>query len=219
MHKFLKMTFLAALAVPMLLLAAAEDDYVPVGTRPPKSAAFLLKRNAACCFCFKPHSSFAPTQYQIVDVFISGDVGFGDGFLELQDGTRWKFSSYDNDKVAEWYPGDHIMITQNTSWVGNNYYKLINQTRGGRYIETNVIRGPKRGGEHTRYIASIDFHKGRVILSDNTYWDFDPSDASTFREWAPQDAILIGRNSGWGHDGLLININMNVNQPVRARQY
>lgn len=204
MAKFLNSILLTVLAV---FLFAGEKD-LPFRTCPPKPHV------ATCCF----GSAHTPaTSHWLNAIHFSPPENPSDSFIQLEDESVWRFSSYDNSKVARWQRYDPIAITQNTRFFGVHTYKLVN--KDGSSVEVSLHLGPKNGGDFSRYITSIDFHKGIVFLNDNTYWEICPADTSVFRDWALYDTIITGFNSGGSssHESLLINVNMNTH--LRSTQY
>jgi hypothetical protein len=56
-------------------------------------------------------------------------------------------------------------------------------------------------------------------MGEKTHWDISSGDASMLREWAPNDYVIIGYNSGWDSSCECILINVNMNSTVRAKQF
>jgi hypothetical protein len=100
---------------------------------------------------------------------------------ELEDGSIWKISLYDQSKLAQWHPNDPLSVTQNAKWFSSYNYRWINH-RSGECIETNLISNGA-----ALFLTAIDHQT--LTLSNQTTWTFkDPCD------WPSSLPVLIGDN-------------------------
>ena len=138
--------------------------------------------------------------------------------IELEDGSVWSINSFDSYKTLRWRTNDPLIITQNSRWFASYDYKIVNQYTETA-IEANLLLGPVRNGEYTRYILSLDPVRGEIVLNDATRWEVSADDASTFLSWIENDPIIVGYNSGEDSscNGILINVSMN--DFVRTKQF
>jgi hypothetical protein len=138
--------------------------------------------------------------------------------IEIEDGSWWKISSSDSYTALSWRPGDQVSITPNSGWFSSYTYCLTNRNTGS-YVKANLNVGPVAYGANSHWINSIDYLTGHVFLENGTCWCISNNDSYIFREWAPNDCIIIGLNDSWftSYDHILINVNMNTF--LRAKQY
>lgn len=158
-----------------------------------------------------PHNS-AASYHRITTMSVYGDS------VEIEDGSWWKIASNDSSTVFSWRQGDSVVITPNNSFFSSyNYYITNEQTR--TYVKANLNVGPIAFGQYSHWITSVDPVGGHVYLENNSCWCISNGDAHVFRDWAPNDAIIIGINDSWfsSYDHILINVNMNTY--VRAKLY
>lgn len=216
----MKSLSLLVLLLPTLILAENQEEngHENVGARTPvivePTEVEETESQASCGFIFDrfPQPYFSNNVHSIATISSLCDL------LAIEDGSTWKLSGYDNYRALNWRSGDTVMITQNNRWFTIYPYRIVNQTTGSS-IETSLFQGPHKNGEYSRYIQEIDFIRGLVMLNDNSYWEISLSDASAFKQWAANDSIIIGYNSGWdtSYEGLIINVTMNNN--ARARKF
>ncbi len=131
--------------------------------------------------------------------------------IEIEDGSIWKISTYDQKRINSWRYYHVLTIAQNTSWFSSYQYRIINHSLNDS-VEANLILGPFENEPNTHTIISIDLLRKQILLSNNTIWQVISSDASTFRKWQIQDTIIVGQNAGRSattFPALLINVNMN----------
>lgn len=207
---YLKTFFLAAMIAPMLSFGA-EENYL-VGERATKFNGEMQEGGSKSIFSQYPPVYYPPAVHCLKSVSVLGDS------VEIEDGSVWKISSFDADKVRYWKSTDVILITQNHSWFSKYKYKLVNETIGSS-LEAKLHLGPSKRSEYIRYVIETDIRDGIAILNDGTRWKVSSLDKHLFKEWELNDAVIIGYNSGWDSDcqGLLINVAMN--QPIRAEQF
>jgi hypothetical protein len=118
--------------------------------------------------------------------------------------------------VRSWKTNDPITISQNASWFGSAEYKIINLNDNSS-VEVRGHKGPKKNGDYTRYIRSLDWNSYQVTLNDGSSWQMSSWDFLWMnRDWALNDCIIIGINSGWDNSTPAILINVNLNKFVRA---
>ncbi|MES2272711.1 MAG: hypothetical protein V4487_00765 [Chlamydiota bacterium] len=196
---------------------------------------YAPKEDARCGFIF---DRYPPVYYPSSVHWLAAVSALGDS-VEIEDGSVWKINSYDSFKALNWHGNEPLVITQNHRWFSSYNYRLINKNTGST-LEVNLFLGPVKNGEYTRYIvpsspvisgdilvdidgnvlAPFNPNSGLIMLSDNTHWELDPSDSSIYRDWAFNDAIIIGSNTGRHSDRYeCILINVNMNNHVRAKQY
>lgn len=203
--------FIALLILPFLNFANEESPRYPFAVRTAaeqkKEGSFQHLRN------YYPPVYYGPGEHCIVGVSAFGDS------LEIEDGSQWKIAPYDKSIIESWSTQDPILIIQNNSWFSPYSYRIVNPATHTS-IAANLFQGPFQNGAYTRYIMAIDPMRGEVRLNDQTKWQIAWNDYEIFREWQPNDAIIIGYNSGWNSSlchGLLINVTLN--RCVRAEQF
>lgn len=206
--------FAASCLLPLLSFANEEkaNQHLPVGAR---ESVVEKKKESSSNFLinYYPPVYYGPAEHCIVGVSAFGDT------LEIEDGSQWKIAPYDKAKTSNWGMQDPILITQNHTWFSPYNYRIVNPATQSS-IEANLFLGPIQNGAYTRYVMSIYPIQDSIILNDQTRWKICSFDLAEFQEWRPQDAIIIGYNSGWNASycqGLLINVTLN--QCVRAEQY
>lgn len=138
--------------------------------------------------------------------------------IQLEDGSWWEISKSDANKVLGWANGDPLAIIPNTSWFSSHTYYLTNRDKG-TYVKANLSVGPVAYGDFTHWIGSVDLNTGHVFLDNGSCWCISSSDSKVFREWAPNDTIIIGYNDSWFSSYNYILINVNMNNYLRAKQY
>lgn len=138
--------------------------------------------------------------------------------IEIEDGSWWKIASGDSHTTQYWRPGDILIVTPNRGWFSSYYYCITNKNNGSS-VRANLNVGPLAFGPNTHWINSVDQVTGHVFLDNGTCWCISNKDAYIFRNWAPNDTIIVGLNDSWfsSYDHILINVNMNTY--VRAKQY
>jgi hypothetical protein len=215
-HSYLKSFFIATLAFPMLTFADeyAEKEHYPVAIRNPMAQTELEIQEGSQKFFSK---RYPPVYFPSGAHCLSSISAFGDS-LELEDGSTWKISHYDAKKVLSWGAQDPIIITQNHRWFSDFNYRIINQSTGSS-LEANLQFGPIKNGPYTRYVTSLDFARGEVILSDQTRWQISDDGIYNFNNWMLLDAVIIGSNSGWDSSCEALLINVTMNESVTAQQF
>lgn len=160
-----------------------------------------------------PPFYFPSSTHWLSSVSILGDS------LEIEDGSFWKIASGDEYKILYWQASDPLVITQNTNWFSYYDYKIINKADGS-VVYANLSIGPIVDGEYTHWIVDINYARGEIILEDYSHWKVCSADDYLFDEWALNDTLIIGVNSGW-HSSIseYILINVNMNNYIRASQY
>jgi|GEM_PF-6940330 len=138
--------------------------------------------------------------------------------VTIEDGSVWKVKNSDLYRLLNWQPNDFMFITQNKSWFSSYSYRLINHTTK-ESVEAFLYEGPVINGEFTNFVFAMDLDVGEIVFDDNTVWDLCEADYSTYRNWAINDTIIIGINTGWRSEYTHILINVNTDNWVRARLY
>jgi hypothetical protein len=218
----LKTLVLGSLLIPTFLIG--EEEHIPVGTRPTSQTAIQTeeeecKQEAQCGFIFDRYSPsvyYSFSYHLLTSVML--DANGEPSTIALEDGSNWRVHSSDGYKALNWSSQDPLIITQNHRWFATFPYKIINKNTGNS-IEAELKMGPFSGGVYTYYVADMDPIQGEALLTNGSRWEISSRDLSTFREWAIEDCIMFGTNSGGdsSYDTLLINVTMNNN--VRAKQY
>ncbi len=212
----LKSLAVLTLIAPAFLVAQDHED---IGTRKPTQENVQEEprgdgEEAQCNFLFDRYPQvYVPNNiHTLVAVSALGDT------VEIEDGSVWKVSTYDGSRAQGWRSTDPLMITQNNRWFSSYAYRIVNQNTNTS-IEANLFLGPIKHGQYSRYISDMDTTRGLIKLTDTTHWEISSGDLAIFRDWAVNDSIIIGYNSGWdsSSEGLLINVTMN--NYVRARQF
>lgn len=221
---------LASLFATRFVGAQESSSHIDIGTRPAsKEATAQMEENRQAllsaeewtsekkAFCGTSLDHFPPVYYPSSYHWLVGVSVVGDS-VELENGSVWRTSPYDGRKALSWRVSDPLAITQNTSWFSRYTYRIINKNTHSS-IEADLFLGPIQNGEYTLYVVALDGNRGEMMLTDNSHWEVCPSDAPIFSNWAINDAIIIGFNSGWesNYEGLLINVT--TNNFVRAKQY
>ncbi len=196
----MKTSFLKFFLLPLIL--SAEITSLPSDAE--ESCGFLFNR-------------YPPVYYSSAIHWLNAVSSLGET-VEIEDGSVWQVSRHDAYKALHWRSDDPLMITQNHRWFSRYTYRIVN-TNTGSSLEADLQLGPIQNGEHTRYIVELNPWEGVLTLSDNTHWQISSYDGSTFRDWALDDAIIIGYNSGWDSHCESILINVNMNNFLRAKQF
>lgn len=227
---------LAALLAPLFLLAQETGSHVAVGERQPpteemrilpfeeenisdeSSSNERVKNDGFFAYIF---DSYPTTYYPASIHWLSAVAAFGDS-VELEDGSTWKVSSYDQYKANNWRAEDPLVITQNHRWFSKYNYRIINKTSGAA-VEANLYFGPIKNGPHTLYVTSIDSVKNTINAingkNEITHWEVCAKDWLAFSDWDLNDAIIVGYNSGWDSSYECILLNVNMDNFVRAKQF
>lgn len=213
-----------SLFLPSVLLA----DHAEVGTRADEEVAIVEQAaplpeeegtlETLNYFDVRPQVLYSDSHHWLTCVTV---LDSGEYTLELEDGSAWKVGHTDGSEALYWKTRDPLTITQNNRWFSKYNYRIINKTNGVS-VEANLFLGPILLGEYSRYITSINYERGEIMLSDYTHWEVPYSDYSLFKKWAINDYVILGTNSGnyfWesAADALLINVKMN--NCVRAKQF
>lgn len=193
--------------------------------------------------------SSIPTRYFLEDThsFISGSTHRKT--LVLEDGSTWRVENSDVKKILNWKSGlprenltledlhnrelvinnkkkkkpDILFITQNGSWLSNYPIKIINYTRN-ESIEVGLIPGgePIKDGKYTNTLMGLDRDESIIYLQgleNNTVWDLCEADYMTYRNWAIEDRIIIGINSGYRTSYTHILFNADTQSWVRVKPH
>lgn len=229
-HKILRLALLAILS-PLFLLADNDTQNITVGERQknvekttldslPAEENITHKEEYDSClgYIFDAYPSIS---YPASIHWLASVSAFGDS-VELEDGSVWKVSSYDQYKASYWLSQDPLIITQNHKWFSNYNYRIINKNSGAS-LDANLRFGPIKNGSYTLYISFIDKNNKTLNLirgnDEITHWEICSFDEHLFHDWELSDAIILGQNSGWSsqYESILINVNMNTF--VRAKQF
>lgn len=227
---------LAALLTPFFLLGSETDAHVAVGERQASTEEMRIlpveeesiNDESASSERVKNDGFFAyvfdsyPTSYYPASIhWLSGVAAFGDS-IELEDGSTWKVSSYDQYKANNWRSEDPLVITQNHRWFSKYNYRVINKSSGAS-VEANLYFGPIKNGIYTLYVTSIDPIKNTIKAingkNEITHWEICSKDWYEFSDWDLNDAIIVGYNSGWDSRYECILVNVNMDNFVRAKQF
>lgn len=227
--KILKRVAMFSLLLPTILFA----DNVAVGSRPmseeaaeqvekergkKESAEEEEQETASYVFDRYPPVYYSSSHHRLTSVTILDN---NECTIELEDGSVWKISSYDESKARHWKLDDPLTITQNNRWFTKYDYRIINKANGTS-LEANLFLGPALLGEYSRFIIGIDHIQREILLSDNSHWEISCLDSSIFKDWAIDDYLIIGTNSNtsiWDSSSDAILINVNMNNCARAKQF
>jgi len=124
----------------------------------------------------------------------------------------------DLDKLPNWKANEFILVTQNRNWFSRYLYRIINHSRQ-ESVEVYLHEKPEIDGEHSHSIFAMNFDKGKVVLNNTTVWELYQTDYYTYRNWAINDLIIIGINTGWGSEYTHILINVDTDSWVRAKLF
>jgi|GEM_PF-867789 len=231
----IKSLVLIALLSPLFLLANENEHIMPgegkLRTKEKASSPPLTEENTDTSLSNdrqRNESSLAyifdnyPTSYYPPSIhWISRVSAFGNS-LELEDGSTWKVSAYDQYKANNWRIEDPLVITQNHRWFSSYTYRIINKSSGAS-IEAELYFGPIKHGTYTLYVISIDPSRNIIEAingkNEVTHWEICPRDWYAFDQWELNDAIIVGHNSGWESSYECILINVNMDNFVRAKQF
>lgn len=205
--------FFLTLFSPLFLLAGTKDNQ---RIERHKNVSLINDRCSAYIF-----DSYPPVYYPSSIHWLSSISAFGDS-VELEDGSVWKVSYYDQYKANHWRSRDPLIVTQNHRWFSKYAYRIINKTTGAS-IETNLHFGPIKNGELSLYITSIDPIQQNIQLTNGreeiSHWEICSKDGEEFARWEPYHSVIVGYNSGWDSHYECILINVTVNNFVRAKQF
>lgn len=137
--------------------------------------------------------------------------------ITIDDGSVWQIDFRQADLLRNWLPNDSIVITQNRDWFSSYDYHIINKNLGTS-IPANLSLGPILDNPYSRYIVFVDRFNRVVMLSDNSRWSISIFDEQLLNQWALNDSIIIGENSGWDFAHPYILINVNMNHSIRVKQ-
>jgi hypothetical protein len=203
---------------------AFADEHAPVGERalsfnPPREESQNDAQNdgtaeeAAGCFWGGCQLNYYPISCHWVFALSA----FQD-CLGLEDGSIWQIDSYQAYQTRDWLTNDPVVITQNHEWFSSYKYRMFNKNLGSS-VAVNLSLGPILNGEYSRWIVLLDHDRGVVILSDDSRWTISYRDRGILDEWAINDYIITGVNSGWDSNCPYILINSNMDNFIRAKQY
>ncbi len=165
-------------------------------------------------------SSYTPAIFHWIEGFPQHNL------LKLEDGSEWIFDDADAFVIRSWEPGDTIVLSPKGGmfWGSNFGYILANKSLGSS-VSANPYLGPVKFGPNSTWVAGINRTLGQVYLlngkGDRTVWEVSPSDMYLFKDWAVNDAVIIGENDSWlwwlsSYNSIVFNVNMN--HYVRSRQ-
>ncbi len=130
--------------------------------------------------------------------------------VELMDGSIWHIRDCCRHCVRNWFPGDALAIAPNDAWFSSYPFKLVNMDSGCK-AEAHMKWGPFVGGPYMRWILAIDYYNQEIWLNDGTHWCATSMDSSIFRQFLPDDTIIVGINQDWQAyrlPNILINVNL-----------
>ncbi len=130
-----------------------------------------------------------------------GTTLYGDQ-IKIEDDSYWLTNPDDRLKLFEWWPGDTIIILQNSGgfWSKPAYpYILLNtnpRVKGANErIEVEISQTPL--WDLRFFIVEINkpaYGDGYLKLNDGTLWKLYSSNKETWKLWEPNDTIIIGIN-------------------------
>ena len=139
--------------------------------------------------------------------------------IVTEEGAHWKIPSnrFSQMVLNFWLINDSVTIRP--LYNNSNYpYELKNKTNGfGLPVE--LILGPELNSIHTLWIRGYDMGAKKVYLSNDSCWMIADADMTIFRDWEPNDQIIIGSSNSWFSSYNAILINPQTNNFVRAKTY
>lgn len=193
----LKTLAMTALLLPTILSAGLCDD---------RSSCFPSSHVRGS------NQVFDHANHRIVRISDYGDM------VEIEDGSIWRVEPHYWHITRSWKFDAPLTFTQNQNWFGNAEYRIINLDNNSS-VEVRGHKKPVNEGPYTRHIRSINWSNYEIHLNDGSRWAMSPWDFMWMnRDWAHNDAVIIGVNSGREATCPAIIINANLNKFVRARQ-
>jgi hypothetical protein len=146
-------------------------------------------------------------------------INYQTNVIITEEGAHWKIASgqYNASILNYWLVNDSVTIQPN--YHDSNYpYEIKNQISGQR-LSVELIVGPELYSAHTLWINGYNMGAKKVYLSNDSCWMVADADMGIFRDWQPNDQIIIGSSNSWfsSYDAILINPQMN--NFVRAKSY
>lgn len=134
--------------------------------------------------------------------------------IELNDGSIWAVSLFDQWKVNAWLASDIILVKLNHSFLSSHRYELVNQSTGD-YVDVDLVELEVLPYDASFYgqrawVVAIDYLANIVTLQDGSVWTVSFSDDSILRTWRVGDVVILGVNDCWDstlRPNLLINFN------------
>ncbi len=181
------------------------------------SSAILATAALDTHFSSPLHASYAEELY-CYNLIVKIDMH--NGYLYLQNGSRWKIADTDSIELVSWRVNDYSVISPNHFYADDYAFYITNQSNGS-YVRANVVEGPRIGGLYTILISGMDVNSNfrrSVYLNNNSYWSVDERDFSITDTWQIGDPIIMGRNDQWFTSYATLLINIATNTSVRARK-
>jgi len=111
----------------------------------------------------------------------------------LEDASGWNVRRADAYKTLDWYGSDTIALTL-APWFSFYDYALVNGRTGAKvFVELNEV--PNDANAYTLWITNIDLNSCRIMLSDNSVWEFGAFEWNVASQWQPAQKVIIGINN------------------------
>ena len=179
------------------------------------STSAVQREHRGYLFDAFPTKENSPPRHSIADVSDRGE------WIELEDGSIWKISRYDQRKALLLPPKEQIAITQTHRCFPPFPYRLVHQNTG-MCLEASLSRAPSPDNPITYFLSEIDPVIGRLTLAnpsgEMTHWDVSRSDLVLLQNWTLLASMIIGQNSGKDAPYEAILINADTNCAVQAKQ-
>lgn len=163
-----------------------------------------------------------PQRYNLTAVH---EVHAREGFLIMQDGTRWNVPSPKDVAVLEAWQNSRVSFDVEISpvayWFTGGHFYLTN-TLSGDAVRADIDSEPSlvAFGPHAHWITYIDPLSGHFSLEDGSSWCIDTADLHRLRFWRENDHLIFGKNrvypSPYSH--IIINI-VDPYSFIRARMH
>ncbi len=128
------------------------------------------------------------------------------GHVTIEDGSLWTVSIEDQWIVRSWYGRCELTIQPNSLSFWNKLtntrpaykYRLVNLYTG-ESVAANLSLGPLAFDPNTRQIATIDYYRGEIFLTNGQIWKVDLSGPcqEILTHWFAGNAVIAGTNDTW----------------------
>lgn len=130
-------------------------------------------------------------------------------WLQIDDASSWYVKPTQARKTAKWNIGDPVILTQNHLPFSKFEYCATNLNKA-ETVEVKIKGLPDTKDSHTRSIQAIDPVSKTLTLNDGTKWKLESLDYQVYKDWAPNDVVILGINDSiWSkvsYPNLLINV-------------